>query len=53
MVAVYTSWGQDTMENILLGVDFSRKESKSRTIRMLLELRSNTKIHLAEDAGSE
>uniref|UniRef100_A0A8C5KH88 Protein phosphatase Slingshot homolog 1 n=1 Tax=Jaculus jaculus TaxID=51337 RepID=A0A8C5KH88_JACJA len=49
MVVVYTSGRQDTEENILLGVDFSSKESKSCTIGMVLRLWSDTKIHLDGD----
>ncbi|KAL1768673.1 phosphatase Slingshot-like 1 [Sigmodon hispidus] len=51
MVVVYTSGRQDTEENILLGVDFSSKESKSCTIGMVLRLWSDTKIHLDGDGG--
>ncbi|KAL2767650.1 protein phosphatase Slingshot-like protein 1 isoform 3 [Daubentonia madagascariensis] len=51
MVVVYSSGRQDTEENILLGVDFSSKESKSCTIGMVLRLWSDTKIHLDGDGG--
>ncbi|XP_029475627.1 protein phosphatase Slingshot homolog 1 isoform X2 [Rhinatrema bivittatum] len=51
MVVVYSSGRQDTEENILLGVDFSSKESKSCTIGMVLHLWSDTKIHLDGDGG--
>ncbi|KFO93698.1 Protein phosphatase Slingshot 1, partial [Buceros rhinoceros silvestris] len=53
MVVVYSSGRQDTEENILLGVDFSSKESKSCTIGMVLRLWSDTKIHLDGDGGEE
>ncbi|KAM9622082.1 protein phosphatase Slingshot homolog 1 [Trichechus inunguis] len=51
MVVVYSSGRQDTEENILLGVDFSSKESQSCTIGMVLRLWSDTKIHLDGDGG--
>ncbi|NXK85639.1 SSH1 phosphatase, partial [Formicarius rufipectus] len=51
MVVVYSSGRQDTEENILLGVDFCSKESKSCTIGMVLRLWSDTKIHLDGDGG--
>ncbi|XP_054852148.1 protein phosphatase Slingshot homolog 1 [Eublepharis macularius] len=51
MVVVYSSGRQDTEENILLGVDFSSKESKSCTIGMVLRLWSDTKMHLDGDGG--
>ncbi|KFW94576.1 Protein phosphatase Slingshot 1, partial [Phalacrocorax carbo] len=51
MVVVYSSGRQDTEENILLGVDFSSKESKSCTIGMVLRLWSDTKIHLDGDGS--
>ncbi|RMC05823.1 hypothetical protein DUI87_17366 [Hirundo rustica rustica] len=51
MVVVYSNGRQDTEENILLGVDFSSKESKSCTIGMVLRLWSDTKIHLDGDGG--
>ncbi|KAM5187074.1 protein phosphatase Slingshot homolog 1 isoform 1-T1 [Callospermophilus lateralis] len=51
MVVVYSSGRQDTEESILLGVDFSSKESKSCTIGMVLRLWSDTKIHLDGDGG--
>uniref|UniRef100_A0A8C8YKJ8 Protein phosphatase Slingshot homolog 1 n=1 Tax=Prolemur simus TaxID=1328070 RepID=A0A8C8YKJ8_PROSS len=51
MVVVYSSGRQDTEENILLGVDFSSKESTSCTIGMVLRLWSDTKIHLDGDGG--
>nr|XP_033812799.1 protein phosphatase Slingshot homolog 1 isoform X2 [Geotrypetes seraphini] len=51
MVVVYCSGRQDTEENILLGVDFSSKESTSCTIGMVLHLWSDTKIHLDGDGG--
>ncbi|XP_010894677.2 protein phosphatase Slingshot homolog 1 isoform X2 [Esox lucius] len=49
MVVVYTSGRQDTEENILLGMDFSNKDSCS--IGMVLPLWSDTKIHLDGDGG--
>ncbi|XP_012586629.1 PREDICTED: protein phosphatase Slingshot homolog 1 isoform X2 [Condylura cristata] len=51
MVVVGSSGRQDTEESILLGVDFSSKESKSCTIGMVLRLWSDTKIHLDGDGG--
>ncbi|XP_056676910.1 protein phosphatase Slingshot homolog 1 [Monodelphis domestica] len=51
MVVVYSSGRQDTEENVLLGVDFSSKESTSCTIGMVLRLWSDTKIHLDGDGG--
>ncbi|XP_060105327.1 protein phosphatase Slingshot homolog 1 isoform X2 [Heteronotia binoei] len=51
MVVVYSTGRQDTEENILLGVDFSSKESKSCTIGMVLRLWSDTKMHLDGDGG--
>ncbi|KAF5929192.1 hypothetical protein HPG69_019213 [Diceros bicornis minor] len=51
LVVVDSSGRQDTEESILLGVDFSSKESKSCTIGMVLRLWSDTKIHLDGDGG--
>lgn len=51
MVVVDSSGRQDTEESILLGVDFSSKESKSCTIGLVLRLWSDTKIHLDGDGG--
>ncbi|XP_032953313.1 protein phosphatase Slingshot homolog 1 isoform X1 [Rhinolophus ferrumequinum] len=51
MVVVDSSGRQDTEESILLGVDFSSKDSKSCTIGMVLRLWSDTKIHLDGDGG--
>ncbi|XP_043924329.1 protein phosphatase Slingshot homolog 1 isoform X1 [Protopterus annectens] len=51
MVVVYSVGRQDTEENILLGIDFTNKESKSCTIGMVLPLWSDTKIHLDGDGG--
>ncbi|MCJ8746734.1 hypothetical protein PDJAM_G00144950 [Pangasius djambal] len=51
MVVVYTSGRQDTEENILLGMDFNNKDSKSCSIGMVLPLWSDTKIHLDGDGG--
>nr|XP_023689097.1 protein phosphatase Slingshot homolog 1 isoform X1 [Paramormyrops kingsleyae] len=51
MVVVYTSGRQDTEENILLGMDFTNKDSKCCSIGMVLPLWSDTKIHLDGDGG--
>ncbi|XP_072271449.1 protein phosphatase Slingshot homolog 1 isoform X2 [Pyxicephalus adspersus] len=51
MVVVYSNGRQDTEENILLGVDFISKESKSCTIGMVLHLWSDTTIRLDGDGG--
>ncbi|XP_069475559.1 protein phosphatase Slingshot homolog 1 [Ambystoma mexicanum] len=51
MVVVYSSGRQDTEENVLLGMDFTSKESKQCTIGMVLHLWSDTKIHLDGDGG--
>uniref|UniRef100_A0A674EV13 Protein phosphatase Slingshot homolog 1 n=1 Tax=Salmo trutta TaxID=8032 RepID=A0A674EV13_SALTR len=51
MVVVYTSGRQDTEENILLGMDFTDKDSKSCSIGMVLPLWSDAKIHLDGDGG--
>ncbi|XP_072003740.1 protein phosphatase Slingshot homolog 1 isoform X2 [Engystomops pustulosus] len=51
MVVVYSSGRQDTEENVLLGVDFTSKESKSCTIGMVLHLWSDTTIRLDGDGG--
>ncbi|XP_028830075.1 protein phosphatase Slingshot homolog 1 [Denticeps clupeoides] len=51
MVVVYTNGRQDTEENILLGMDFTNKDSKSCSIGMVLPLWSDTKIHLDGDGG--
>ncbi|XP_057602149.1 protein phosphatase Slingshot homolog 1 isoform X2 [Hippopotamus amphibius kiboko] len=51
MVVVDSSGRQDTEESVLLGVDFSSKESKNCTIGMVLRLWSDTKIHLDGDGG--
>ncbi|KAK1892026.1 Protein phosphatase Slingshot like 1 [Dissostichus eleginoides] len=51
MVVVYTSGRQDTEENIMLGIDFTSKDSKSCSIGMALPLWSDTKIHLDGDGG--
>ncbi|CAH2295101.1 phosphatase Slingshot homolog 1 [Pelobates cultripes] len=51
MVVVYSNGRQDTEENILLGVDFTCKESKSCTIGMVLHLWSDTTIRLDGDGG--
>nr|XP_055055416.1 protein phosphatase Slingshot homolog 1 [Misgurnus anguillicaudatus] len=51
MVVVYTNGRQDTEENILLGMDFTDKDSKSCSIGMTLPIWSDTKIHLDGDGG--
>ncbi|XP_075686489.1 protein phosphatase Slingshot homolog 1 isoform X2 [Rhinoderma darwinii] len=51
MVVVYSNGRQDTEENILLGVDFTSKESKSCTIGMVLHLWSDTTMRLDGDGG--
>ncbi|KAJ3603933.1 hypothetical protein NHX12_028674, partial [Muraenolepis orangiensis] len=51
MVVVYTNGRQDTEENILLGLDFTNKDSKNCSIGMVLPLWSDTKIHLDGDGG--
>ncbi|KAA0717113.1 Protein phosphatase [Triplophysa tibetana] len=51
LVVVYTNGRQDTEENILLGMDFTYKDSKSCSIGMTLPLWSDTKIHLDGDGG--
>ncbi|KAM6986490.1 protein phosphatase Slingshot homolog 1 [Aplochiton taeniatus] len=51
MVVVYTNGRQDTEENILLGMDFTDKDSKNCSIGMVLPLWSDTKIHLDGDGG--
>ncbi|XP_067106456.1 protein phosphatase Slingshot homolog 1 [Osmerus mordax] len=51
MVVVYTNGRQDTEENLLLGMDFTDKDSKSCSIGMVLPLWSDTKIHLDGDGG--
>ncbi|XP_071766478.1 protein phosphatase Slingshot homolog 1 [Centroberyx gerrardi] len=51
MVVVYTNGRQDTEENILLGMDFTDKDSKSCSIGMVLPLWSDTNIHLDGDGG--
>uniref|UniRef100_A0A3P9IVH9 Protein phosphatase Slingshot homolog 1 n=1 Tax=Oryzias latipes TaxID=8090 RepID=A0A3P9IVH9_ORYLA len=49
MVVVYTNGNQDTEENIVLGLDFTEKDSCS--IGMVLPLWSDTNIHLDGDGG--
>uniref|UniRef100_A0A3B3HMW3 Protein phosphatase Slingshot homolog 1 n=1 Tax=Oryzias latipes TaxID=8090 RepID=A0A3B3HMW3_ORYLA len=51
MVVVYTNGNQDTEENIVLGLDFTEKDSKSCSIGMVLPLWSDTNIHLDGDGG--
>ncbi|MGH0185813.1 UNVERIFIED_CONTAM: hypothetical protein FKN15_018914 [Acipenser sinensis] len=52
MVVVYSNGRQDTEENILLGMDFTNKESKNCSIGMVLPLWSDTKIHLDGDGSA-
>ncbi|XP_022050305.1 protein phosphatase Slingshot homolog 1 isoform X1 [Acanthochromis polyacanthus] len=51
MVVIYTNGHQDTEENIVLGMDFTDKDSKSCSIGMVLPLWSDTNIHLDGDGG--
>ncbi|KAM9306625.1 protein phosphatase Slingshot homolog 1 [Pholidichthys leucotaenia] len=51
MVVIYTSGHQDTEENIVLGMDFTDKDSKTCSIGMVLPLWSDTNIHLDGDGG--
>uniref|UniRef100_UPI0035902A52 protein phosphatase Slingshot homolog 2 n=1 Tax=Myxine glutinosa TaxID=7769 RepID=UPI0035902A52 len=51
MVMVYTNGRQDTEENIVLGMDFSSKDSNVCTIGLVLPLWSDAKIHLDGDGG--
>uniref|UniRef100_UPI0037E81E75 protein phosphatase Slingshot homolog 1 n=1 Tax=Semicossyphus pulcher TaxID=241346 RepID=UPI0037E81E75 len=51
MVVIYTSGHQDTEENIVLGMDFTDKDSKDCSIGMVLPLWSDTNIHLDGDGG--
>ncbi|CAF99252.1 unnamed protein product [Tetraodon nigroviridis] len=51
MVVVYTNGHQDTEENIVLGMDFTDKDSKVCSIGMVLPLWSDTNIHLDGDGG--
>ncbi|KAF7667550.1 hypothetical protein LDENG_00057860 [Lucifuga dentata] len=51
MVVIYTTGHQDTEENIVVGMDFTDKESKSCSIGMVLPLWSDTNIHLDGDGG--
>ncbi|XP_058473890.1 protein phosphatase Slingshot homolog 1 isoform X1 [Solea solea] len=51
MVVIYTSGHQDTEENIVLGMDFTDKDSKNCSIGMVLPLWSDTNIHLDGDGG--
>ncbi|MGH0190640.1 UNVERIFIED_CONTAM: hypothetical protein FKN15_048487 [Acipenser sinensis] len=52
MVVVYSNGRQDTEENVLLGIDFTNKESKNCSIGMVLPLWSDTKIHLDGDGSA-
>ncbi|XP_034048675.1 protein phosphatase Slingshot homolog 1 isoform X2 [Thalassophryne amazonica] len=51
MVVIYTNGNQDTEENIVVGMDFTDKDSKSCSIGMVLPLWSDTNIHLDGDGG--
>uniref|UniRef100_A0A3Q0S851 Protein phosphatase Slingshot homolog 1 n=1 Tax=Amphilophus citrinellus TaxID=61819 RepID=A0A3Q0S851_AMPCI len=51
MVVIYTTGHQDTEENIVLGMDFTDKDSKNCSIGMVLPLWSDTNIHLDGDGG--
>lgn len=51
MVVIYTSGHQDTEENIVLGMDFADKDSKTCSVGMVLPLWSDTNIHLDGDGG--
>ncbi|KAL7377089.1 hypothetical protein ABVT39_021534 [Epinephelus coioides] len=51
MVVIYTNGHQDTEENIVLGMDFTDKDSKNCSIGMVLPLWSDTNIHLDGDGG--
>uniref|UniRef100_A0A8C6PJ82 Protein phosphatase Slingshot homolog 1 n=1 Tax=Nothobranchius furzeri TaxID=105023 RepID=A0A8C6PJ82_NOTFU len=51
MVVIYTNGHQDTEENVVLGMDFTDKDSKSCSIGMVLPLWSDTNIHLDGDGG--
>ncbi|XP_037609601.1 protein phosphatase Slingshot homolog 1 isoform X2 [Sebastes umbrosus] len=51
MVVIYTNGHQDTEENIVVGMDFTDKDSKNCSIGMVLPLWSDTNIHLDGDGG--
>ncbi|XP_072311561.1 protein phosphatase Slingshot homolog 1 [Eucyclogobius newberryi] len=51
MVVIYTNGHQDTEENIVLGMDFADKDSKTCSIGMVLPMWSDTNIHLDGDGG--
>ncbi|XP_033846256.1 protein phosphatase Slingshot homolog 1 [Periophthalmus magnuspinnatus] len=51
MIIIYTNGHQDTEENIVLGMDFADKDSKTCSIGMVLPLWSDTNIHLDGDGG--
>ncbi|XP_068562217.1 protein phosphatase Slingshot homolog 1 isoform X2 [Cebidichthys violaceus] len=51
MVVIYTNGHQDTEENIVLGMDFTDKDSKNCSIGMVLPLWSDSNIHLDGDGG--
>ncbi|XP_005735275.1 protein phosphatase Slingshot homolog 1 isoform X1 [Maylandia zebra] len=51
MVVIYTTGHQDTEENVVLGMDFTDKDSKNCSIGMVLPLWSDTNIHLDGDGG--
>ncbi|XP_074473722.1 protein phosphatase Slingshot homolog 1 isoform X2 [Sebastes fasciatus] len=51
MVVIYTNGHQDTEENIVVGMDFTDKDSKNCSVGMVLPLWSDTNIHLDGDGG--
>ncbi|XP_043910403.1 protein phosphatase Slingshot homolog 2 isoform X2 [Protopterus annectens] len=51
MVVVSTNGRQDTEESVVLGMDFSTKDSSSCTLGLVLPLWSDTLIHLDGDGG--
>uniref|UniRef100_A0A8C5HL00 Protein phosphatase Slingshot homolog 1 n=1 Tax=Gouania willdenowi TaxID=441366 RepID=A0A8C5HL00_GOUWI len=51
MVVIYTNGHQDTEENVVLGMDFTDKDSKNCSIGMVLPLWSDSNIHLDGDGG--
>ncbi|XP_056289280.1 protein phosphatase Slingshot homolog 1 isoform X2 [Pseudoliparis swirei] len=51
MVVIYTNGHQETEENIVLGMDFTDKDSKMCSIGMVLPLWSDSNIHLDGDGG--
>nr|XP_040053639.1 protein phosphatase Slingshot homolog 1 isoform X1 [Gasterosteus aculeatus aculeatus] len=51
MVVIYTNGHQDTEENIVLGMDFTDKDSRNCSVGMVLPLWSDSNIHLDGDGG--